>query len=106
MAPESALFSPTLLLAVGLFTRYTGFAATIVGATTPVVDAEFTAEFVGDFVIVIGLATLALTLAELTSGRPEPIWTAFAGAVVLAVIAMPALLGQYVEWHAKRPESV
>jgi hypothetical protein len=106
MTAASLLFAPALLLAVGLFTRYTGLGATVLAATTPVADAEVTAAFVGDFVIAVGLGALALTLAELAVGLPEPVWVAFGVAVGLGVVATPVLMVRYVRWRTGGPEGV
>ena len=102
MQPEPSLLAPIGILAIGLFLRVFGVAELVVGVATPVADPKLTAEFVGDFIVVVGLVTLALTVVEMAAGLPELVWLAFGAGVVLAVAATPALVGRYVAWRVRR----
>ncbi len=102
MATVPSLLAPALLLTAGIGIRYLGRSELVVGVATPVVNPKLTAEFIGDFVVVIGLATLMLTLLDLSVGLPEPVWLGFGVAIVLAVLTLPALAGRYLEWRLRR----
>jgi hypothetical protein len=106
MAADELLIAAGMALAVGgvlcMFRR----PELITGIGLPLTAPEFTAEFVGDFLLAVGVGPVGLWAVDATVGVPTRLLQAVGVAVVVAVLALPTLAEYYVSVRTGQTENV
>lgn len=102
--PESLFVGAAIVLGSGLVMRVLGLPSLLSGMR-PYVAPQLAAEFVGDFLIGVGLVMLAGAIVDRTVGVPDVVWPLFGAGILLSIIAMPKLAGWYAR-HRSASEDV
>jgi len=84
-----------VVIGLGVAMRLSGL-PWLVSGIQPLIAPELATEFIGDLLLAVGGVLAVLGLLDEILPVPGPVWLAFGGLVVVAVVSTPKLAGLYV----------